>query len=434
MKHSLKITIWVVCIVGGLLLANRANLISIPGMHNMQHKVDVPANTQTQMPSQDSQAASEPAPMFEQHLKAAQAGDAEAQYQLAMLYDLGKEVPQDYAAAAEWYKKSAQNHNDKAFYQLGLMSDLGHGIPQNHKRAASRYREAAALGNTDAKNRLKMMYAQGLSVPQKGEVVESALPTQANAAMQTNETKPVSRLPVTTSAMPMPNSLSRGNDGKSLVDEMECMLEPHLISNIGSPVEGVLSQVNVDRGDYVSKGQIVARLNSDVEKATVDWRKAQEDFGKRKVQRNEDLYKKQLISTSEKDELETQTRIAGLELKEKQEILNQRTIRSPLNGVVVERFLVPGERVAQEKILKIAQIDPLNVEVIAPVEMFGKIKMGMSADVNLTPLLNGKYKAKVVVVDKVIDAASGTFGVRLNLSNPGNKIPAGIKCRLSFSK
>lgn len=226
----------------------------------------------------------------------------------------------------------------------------------------------------------------------------------------------------------------RGNAGKRLGDEMECMLEPHLVANIGSPVEGILSQVLVDRGDFVSKGQVVARLRSEVEEATVEWRKAQEEFGKRKVLRNEELFKKELISANDKDELETQTRIAGFELKEKQEILNQRTIRSPLNGVVVERFLAPGERVAQEKIMKLAQIDPLNVEVIAPVEMFGSIKPGMTGEVTLNPLQHGVYKARVIVVDRVIDAASGTFGVRLELSNPSSRIPAGIKCKLRFSR
>jgi hypothetical protein len=35
-------------------------------------------------------------------------------------------------------------------------------------------------------------------------------------------------------------------------------------------------------------------------------------------------------------------------------------------------------------------------------------------------------------VDRVIDAASGTFGVRLQLSNPGNRIPAGLRCTVRF--
>jgi membrane fusion protein (multidrug efflux system) len=446
-KRHLKALLWLVVIsVGGLFIANAANLISLSQMINALHTAHAPEITEVKEPAKATSI--EPAAIFDQYLKLAQQGDPGAQYNLAMLYYSGKEVPQDYIMAADWYIKSAKNGNGKAFYQLGQMSYMGQGVPQSHKRAAYRYRQAAALGNFAAKSRLQMMYAQGLSVPQKNEMAmlsQPDLPIQDDAggtkvssnlevAIKNNDgkIKPVDKSPLVTSSMPLPNTLSRGNDGKSLGDEMECMLEPHLVSNIGSPVEGVLSRVYVDRGDYVSKGQILAQLHADVEKATVEWRKAQEAFGLRQVKRNEELFKKELISTNEKDEMETQTRIAGLELKEKQQILNQRTIRSPLNGVVVERSLVPGEHVAQEKILKIAQINPLNVEMVMPVEMFGKIKLGMVANVRLSPLLNGTYHAKVIVIDKVIDAGSGTFGVRLELRNPGNKIPSGIKCRLSF--
>ena len=224
-----------------------------------------------------------------------------------------------------------------------------------------------------------------------------------------------------------------GNAGKRMGDEMECQVEPHLVTNLGSPVEGTLSEVLVERGAIVTKGQVVARLNSTVETATVNLKTAQEEFGKRKVERNEELYRKQLISANEKDELETQTRIAGLELKQQQQVLEQRTIRSPLNGVVVDRFLSAGERVGNEKILKIAQIDPLNVEVIAPVEMFGSVRPGMTGEVRFPQMQSGVYRAKVVVVDRVIDAASGTFGVRLELPNPESKVPAGIRCRVRFS-
>lgn len=228
-------------------------------------------------------------------------------------------------------------------------------------------------------------------------------------------------------------AVQSGNAGKKLGDDMECLLEPHLIANVGSPVEGTLAQVLVDRGASVGRGQVVARLNSAVEEANLSLRKAQEEFGKRKVERNKELFAKELISANEKDEIETQTRIAGLEVKQQQQVLDQKSIRSPLNGVVVERFLAPGERVANEKILRIAQVDPLNVEVIAPVELFGAIKAGTTAEIRLDPLLPGVYKAKVVVVDRVIDAASGTFGVRLELPNPGNRIPAGIKCKARFA-
>ena len=230
-----------------------------------------------------------------------------------------------------------------------------------------------------------------------------------------------------------PSSSQSGNAGKHLGDDMDCLVEPHLVTSVGSPVEGTLAEILVDRGSFVARGDVVARLNSAVETATVNLKAAQEAFGKRKVERNEELFNKQLISANEKDELETQTRIAGLEVKQQQEILAQRTIRSPINGVVVDRFLAPGERVGNEKILKIAQVDPLNVEVVVPVELFGAIRSGMTGEVRFQPMIAGSYRARVTLVDKVIDAASGTFGVRLELSNPGGRIPAGLKCKVRFS-
>ena len=53
---------------------------------------------------------------------------------------------------------------------------------------------------------------------------------------------------------------------------------------------------------------------------------------------------------------------------------------------------------------------------------------------NLEPFFPGSHRARVTVVDKLIDAASGTLGVRLQLPNPNNKIPAGIKCSVVFGK
>jgi len=109
-------------------------------------------------------------------------------------------------------------------------------------------------------------------------------------------------------------------------------------------------------------------------------------------------------------------------------------IESPVSGVVVERFLNPGEYVENTPILKLAQIDPLNVEVILPVGMWGAVKPGMEAQVLPEAPVGGYYTAKVAIVDRIIHAASGTFGVRLELPNPDYRIPAGLKCQVVFGK
>ena len=82
--------------------------------------------------------------------------------------------------------------------------------------------------------------------------------------------------------------------------------------------------------------------------------------------------------------------------------------------------------------LKLAQVNPLKVEVIIPLNMFGTIKKGMTVQVFPEKPVGGSYKAKVVIVDPVVDSASGTFGVRLELPNKNQKIPAGLTCDAKF--
>jgi RND family efflux transporter MFP subunit len=190
----------------------------------------------------------------------------------------------------------------------------------------------------------------------------------------------------------------------------------------------------VNRGDRVRKGQVVAKVQSGVETAAVELSKARVEFGRRRAERNEALYAKELISAQERDELVTEVNLRQEELKKDQELLRLRTIVSPIDGVVVERRLQPGEFIRSEKsvVLKLAQIHPLNVEVVAPATLFGTVRVGMTGKVNVEPYLPGTFQAKVVVVDKVVDAASGTLGVRLQLPNPENKIPAGVKCGVRF--
>jgi len=215
-------------------------------------------------------------------------------------------------------------------------------------------------------------------------------------------------------------------------DELDGFLEPFEVVKVASQVPGVIDDVLVRRGDTVSKGQPIARLKSGVERVAVDLAKARVQFGERKRERNRDLVKRQLISAHEMDELETDIQLARLQLREATEKLELRTIVSPIDGVVSKRSRAAGEYVGEDEIVTVACVDPLNVEVTVPGVRFGTIAKGTRAEVRPEAPVGGTYTATVVIVDSVIDAASGTFGVRLELPNPGRKVPAGLKCRVRF--
>jgi len=241
--------------------------------------------------------------------------------------------------------------------------------------------------------------------------------------------------------------------------EFDGIIEPYRVIQVGSGVAGLIESVTVDRGEEVKEGQVLARLQSGVEKATMELArvraeleatiKAKEtelEFAERNRERSKDLYDKKALPFHEWDEVKTKRklaelglaearesmRLAELELNRTIEVVKRMTIRSPVTGVVVERYLSPGEYVENQPIMKLAQIDPLNVEIIMPVEMFGTVRIGMLATVKPEAPISGTFTAKVTIVDRVVDAASGTFGVRLELPNPDYSLPSGLKCKVTF--
>lgn len=247
--------------------------------------------------------------------------------------------------------------------------------------------------------------------------------------------------------------------GANSAATFDCVIQPTEVVELSSSVPGIIGAINVDRSDPVEKGQVVATLQSDVEQAEVDLSKqragyqgeieskrASLNFARRKQARTQKLFTKKAVPFHVLDEAKTDAilaatelrtaqqnkRMAELELERAKATLALRTVRSPISGVVVERLQSPGEFVENKPILRIAQIDPLRVEVIVPVGKFGTITTGMRAEVTPELAKKRKYIAQVTIVDKVVDAASGTFGVRLEIPNPGNFIPGGLRCSLTF--
>jgi TPR repeat protein len=95
----------------------------------------------------------------------AEQGNAPTQFNLGLMYDDGKGVPQDHKTAVKWYRLSAEQGYANAQYNLGFMYNKGNGVPQDYETAAKWYRLAAEQGNANAQNNLGVMYDKGNHVP-----------------------------------------------------------------------------------------------------------------------------------------------------------------------------------------------------------------------------------------------------------------------------
>ena len=223
------------------------------------------------------------------------------------------------------------------------------------------------------------------------------------------------------------STLSPAASSKKL-SALGCMLQPSKIVEVSSPVSGVLEDVLVKRGDIVESGNILFRLKAGVEKAGVELARVKTDFAKRNVERNMDLYEDDLLSIHERDEIETELLLSQMELMVKEQELALRTVASPIDGVVVDRLQDEGEYVNVNPVVRLATLDPLHIDLLLPAKYFGKIAAGQKLMISAAPAMSKARKANVKTVDPLIDPASGTFRVQLEMSNPGNRIPAGLRC------
>ena len=251
--------------------------------------------------------------------------------------------------------------------------------------------------------------------------------------------------------------LASDNAGQSA--GFHCVITPSQTVELGSPVPGQLHEVLVDRADEVTAGQIVASLDSRLEVANLDiarfraatetevrLRQAAFSIDRRTEKRLSSLAATNVASKQDQDRAARQSRLSAwqvrqakddlelyaLEMARAEAALDRRQIRSPIDGVVLARLHNPGEYVEDDPLMRIVKLDPLYVEAILPMRLFGRIEPGMRADV--LPELEdaGMHEATVELVDPMGDAASGTFGVRLSLPNPGRQIPAGLKCQVKL--
>jgi RND family efflux transporter MFP subunit len=150
-------------------------------------------------------------------------------------------------------------------------------------------------------------------------------------------------------------------------------------------------------------------------------------------QRKSELYAKSFIAAADVDEAETNLKITQRDYEEAKEVLERRSIRSPVDGVVTQRMLEAGARVEAEPIMKLARISPLYAEVIASASLLGSVKIGDAVAVKPEVHMNkNEYIGHVKIVDTVVDAASGTFGIRIEIENKDQSLPAGLKCKARF--
>lgn len=238
-----------------------------------------------------------------------------------------------------------------------------------------------------------------------------------------------------------------------------CLVTAHSIARIGAAAKGVVDRILVERGDRVKAGQVLVRLESSEEterfalarirassEAAVHAAESRYERMRAKADRLSSLVEKNVMSRADWEEAELDAmaseadleqakldrKIAAQDLEAAQAAKERKIVRAPFDGVVTSRLLSPGELYnEQDPILVLARTDPLFVETFLPVAQRARIQVGSQLAIQLET--GETVEGRIVLLDPVLDAATGTFGVRVELPNPDHSILAGQRCRIDFA-
>lgn len=214
-------------------------------------------------------------------------------------------------------------------------------------------------------------------------------------------------------------------------------------------VVGLLSQVLVEEGQLVQKGQVLARLDNQVQAAELAARRAEALVAAAEVERlkakkeeKEKLFQGRAVTAAEVREVgfeldkalakqrATQAEAAAMQAREKNMVL-----KAPVDGVVLKRLSEPGEVVtpnSNRKVLKLGDCRQVLGEVELGERLYTQVRVGQEVTLSADALPGRRFGGKVQAVGVEVEEKNRTFLVKVAVDNPDLALKPGMFVRASI--
>ncbi len=210
---------------------------------------------------------------------------------------------------------------------------------------------------------------------------------------------------------------------------IEAFEDAAVIAKVG----GEVREIFVEEGDDVVAGEILARLDGDRLRLEVAESDAQLQKLKRDYARNTDLKDKSLISEGdfEKIQYEMEALEASHDLAQLE--LGYTEIRAPISGVVSERFIKIGNTIdVNTPAFQVTSLEPLVSYLHAPEREYRRLQPGQRATLEVDALPDLSFAGIVARISPVVDPATGTFKLTIEVSDSTRRLKPGMFARISI--
>lgn len=179
-----------------------------------------------------------------------------------------------------------------------------------------------------------------------------------------------------------------------------------------SEVEGRVLTLQIEEGDLVRKGQVLATLVPDDEQISVKKAELKASNARLAYERAKDLVAKELISREEFDKLEIEFGITEQELAEAQWALAKTSIRAPFTGRVTERMTQAGQHVQiGDELFQVTDFDPLIARIYLPERDVIGLTEGREVRIRLNASEQVDFSGRIRQISPIVDTATGTVKI-----------------------
>lgn len=204
-------------------------------------------------------------------------------------------------------------------------------------------------------------------------------------------------------------------------------LEAEEEAMVVAKVRGIVNQLNVEEGDIVQAGQVLAKLEDEQLAIEATRAKATMDRLYNEYQRNNELYEKKLISLEqfENSKYEYESQKAAYELAKLN--VEYATIRAPISGVISERFIKVGNMVnTDQQLFKVTDFDPLLAVLHVPEHEMSKLKKNQPAYIQPDAVKGNEFRGEIKRISPVVNPETGTFKVTVAVNDPTRQLKPGM--------
>ena len=210
-------------------------------------------------------------------------------------------------------------------------------------------------------------------------------------------------------------------------------LEAEADAEVIAKVGGEVRRLFVEEGDHVGAGQVLAQLDDRQLRLQAAQTRAARAKAQRDFNRQVELHSKGLVSAGAFENLkyDLDNQVAADDIAQLN--LSYSEIRAPFAGIVAVRHIKLGQEIAiGTSVFRVTDPTPLKANVFVPERELARLKPGQSASISVDALAGRSFPATVRLVSPVVDAATATFKVTLEVNDPKGDLKPGMFARVGI--